>query len=367
MMIRVSYGQAIVTDLSLVCLPLDSTIRCAMHTIDSNGKGIALVCDNGRHLLGVITDGDIRRVILAGWSLDKSVETVLAAKSKAALGKPFTALYGSDSAYLISFLNDHGIRQLPLVDEEGCVQDVVTVEDLVPGYGLPLQAVIMAGGFGTRLRPLTEHMPKPMLPIGNKPLLEHIVLQLKAAGIRRVHLSTHFGRDVIEDYFGDGTDLGVELNYLREGRPLGTAGALSMLDVKEEALLVINGDILTRVDFRAMLDFHREHRAIITVGVREYQFPSPFGILETSGVDVIGIAEKPIIKHLMNAGIYLLGPEACACVPNDQEYQMTDLISLALEKNLKVVSFPIREYWRDIGRMDDYEKAIEDFKQGLVE
>src|SRR6185436_7083304 len=170
------------------------------------------------------------------------------------------------------------------------------------------RALVMAGGFGNRLWPLTEEVPKPMLPVGDKPLLEWIVEQLKHAGIRQVNVATHYKGDVIAEHFKNGEAFGVDIRYVKEDQPLGTAGALSLLEVVDEPLLLMNGDILTRVDFRALLHFHREHKADLTMCVRQYEFNIPYGVIETDGVNVKGISEKPLVRQFVNAGIYLLNP-----------------------------------------------------------
>jgi NDP-sugar pyrophosphorylase family protein len=223
-----------------------------------------------------------------------------------------------------------------------------------------MQAVVMAGGFGTRLRPLTEQVPKPMLPVGNRPLLELIIDQLRRAGIPRVNLTTHYQQEVITKHFGNGDGFGIEIHYVQEDQPLGTAGALGLLEFSDEPLLVINGDILTRVDFHAMLDFHREHRADMTVAVRQQEIHLPYGVVETNGVTIHGIVEKPVLSHFMNAGFYLLNPQVCQYIPVGQPYDMPDLILRLIGEGYKIVSFPVREYWLDIGRIEDYQQAIAD-------
>jgi len=261
-------------------------------------------------------------------------------------------------------MNETGIRHIPLVDDEGRVVSVVLLGDLVKEYELPLRAVVMAGGFGTRLRPLTEDLPKPMLPLGSRPLLELIVEQLRDAGIKQVNVATHYKGEIIADHFKDGQDFGVDIRYVKEDQPLGTAGALSLLEESDEPLLVINGDILTRVDFRSMHSFHREHEAELTVAVRQYEFSVPYGVVLTDGVAVTGISEKPVVRQFINAGIYLLSPSVMRLIPNGQPYDIPDLIELLIKENRPVVCFPIREYWLDIGKADQYAQAKADVANG---
>jgi NDP-sugar pyrophosphorylase family protein len=259
-------------------------------------------------------------------------------------------------------MNQYGLRHIPLVDGQHRVIDVALLGSLVKEYELPLRAVVMAGGYGTRLRPLTEEVPKPMLPIGGRPLLERIIEQLRQAGIHRVNLTTHYRADVITRHFGDGRDFGVEIRYVEESKPLGTAGALSLLEASEEPLLVINGDILTQMDFRMLLDFHREHHADMTVAVWPHEWQLPYGVVQLDGVTVTGISEKPRQRQFINAGIYLLNPDVCSYIPADRPYDMPSLISRLVAEGRRVVGFPVREYWMDIGKAEDYLKAQDDAK-----
>ena len=275
---------------------------------------------------------------------------------------PIWSSLDADYATLVALLHANNVRQIPLLDADDRVADLVTLEDLLPGEVVPLQAVIMAGGFGQRLRPLTENMPKPMLPVGDKPVMELIIGQLREFGIRKVNVTTHFEPEKIRDYFGDGQAFGVDLNYVPEESPLGTAGALSLMEEKHEPLLVINGDILTQVDFRSMLSFHREQRAVVTVGVRQYDLQVPYGVVESDGVAVTGLREKPVLNFFVNAGIYLLEPSVHQFIPNGERFDMTDLIKILLKEGHLVASFPIVEYWLDIGQHADYAKAQQDVK-----
>jgi dTDP-glucose pyrophosphorylase len=335
-----------------------------MECIDRSAKGIALVLDNECRLIGTVTDGDIRRAILAGMDLDLPVSDLLARRQPAFDSSAITAPVGTSNSTLLHIMTEKSLRHIPLLDDAGRVIELSFFSDLVKDYELPLRAVVMAGGFGTRLRPLTEELPKPMLPVGSRPLLELIVEQLKNAGIRQVNVATHYRGDVITDHFKDGEKFGVEIRYVREDQPLGTAGALSLLEESDEPLLVINGDILTRVDFRAMHTFHREHKAELTVAVRQYEFSVPYGVVLTEGVAVTGISEKPLVKQFINAGIYLLNSAVMRLIPNGQPYDIPDLIDLLVRQNRSVVCFPVREYWLDIGKADQYDQAKSDVANG---
>ncbi len=329
--------------------------------------GIALVVDQGRHLIGTVTDGDIRRAILAGVDLGQPVEVLLRDRKPPARSRPVVALVGTSRARLLQMMGRTGVRHIPLLNKSGQVVDVALLDELVSNEELPLTAVVMAGGFGTRLRPLTDHVPKPMLPVDGKPLLEHIIEQLRLAGIRRVNITTHYKGEVIEEHFGDGSNYGVSIKYVDEKQPLGTAGALSLLGDSDGPMLVINGDILTRVDLRAMLDFHHQHEADMTVAVRQHEVHIPYGVVEADGVNIRGVVEKPVKRFLINAGIYLLAPTVYRLVPAGRRYDMTELIQDLISRGDRVICFPVPEYWLDIGHMADYARAQEDMERGAVQ
>ena len=340
------------------------TLRQAIRHMDRGERGIVLVVDDQRRLRAAVVDGDLRRAFMAGLSLDDPMERLLAFKAQRGEGSPVSAPRESPPAHLIRLMREHYVRQIPLVDSQGRVVDLVTQRDLLPSQDqdLCLEAVIMAGGYGTRLRPLTQDTPKPLLPVGEQPLMGRIIEQLRQAGIKRVNVSTHYLADKISDHFGDGSQVGVEISYLNEKTPLGTAGALGLMPPPDQTLLVINGDILTQMDFAAMRDFHRQQKADLTVGVRKYEMKVPFGVVETKGGLVTRLQEKPVLDFFVNAGVYLVEPRAHAQIPSGGRFDMTDLIQKLLEQGAAVASFPIIEYWLDIGSPSDYERAQEDVK-----
>jgi NDP-sugar pyrophosphorylase family protein len=259
-----------------------------------------------------------------------------------------------------------GVDHLPLVDDADRVVGLLLRSDLVDDELLAISAVVMAGGFGTRLRPLTADTPKPLLPIDGRPIMARLVEELRLAGIRQVTVTTHHQSEKIQGYFGDGSAFGMDLSYVTEDEPLGTAGALSLLQQRQDPLLVVNGDILTNVNFRSMLQFHRAHAADLTVGVREWENIIPYGVVECDGVFVRALREKPVTSHLVNAGIYLLEPDVHKLIPSGRRFEMTDLIQRLLEGGRSVVSFPITEYWLDIGQQADYERAQHDVRNGRL-
>ena len=338
-----------------------------MAVIDQHAKGIALIVDEQQHFLTTITDGDIRRAILAGVDLAQPVISLKQGQQSMTHAAPITAPVGTSEVEILALMRTHGIRQIPLLDEEGRVCELSVMEDIVKEVDLPLTGVIMAGGYGKRMMPLTETLPKPMLPVNGRPLLEHMLNKLQKAGIRSVNVATHYRSDQIVEHFSDGSQFGLKLNYFDEAEPLGTAGALAKMTATTEPLLVLNGDILTDVDLRAMLHFHREHNAALTVGVRQYDIEVPFGVVETNGsAKVTAITEKPVLRHFINAGIYLVNPEMCRLVPPDRCFDMPDLIRAAINCGSAVISFPIREYWLDVGQLEQYQKAEADVAKGIV-
>jgi dTDP-glucose pyrophosphorylase len=348
-------------ELEPLLLRMDATVRTAMECIDRNHRGIALVVDEERRLLGTVTDGDIRRAMLADLALDAAVEVLLERQQELHEARPIplTARSGTHPAELVALMQRYDVLQIPLVDERGRVESLSLLRDLVELEGPPLRAVVMAGGFGTRLGELTRETPKPMLPVGDRPLLERIIEQLRDAGIEQVNLTTHYRADEIVRHFGDGGNLGVRIEYVSEEEPLGTAGALGLIE-SDAPILVMNGDILTRVDFKAMHRFHDEHGADMTVAVRPYEARVPYGLVDLDGSRITSIAEKPLARGFVNAGIYLLKPEACRLVVPGEPLDMPQLIQRLLDDDRTVVGFPLREYWLDIGRLADYEQALAD-------
>src|SRR5208337_12691 len=343
---------------SVVISPTTS-IAEAIALLDKAGTGALVLCTNGRILCGLLTDGDIRRAILQGKSMDAPCVTI-------ASRHPVVAPRSIPAGEALHLMNEHDVHHLPVVDAENRLVEFLLRKDLVPDVRLDLSAVIMAGGYGKRLLPLTESVPKPMLPVGGRPLLELTIQQLRRSGIRDVNLTTHYLPESIVKYFGDGEGFGVKLNYLKEDHPMGTAGGLKQMKRPDGTFLVINGDILTGVPFQEMLAYHRKHGAVLTVGVRKYDKQVPFGVVECEDVRITKLQEKPLLTYFINAGTYLLEPSACDYIPEGRSFDMTDLIQKLLEAGRPVVGFPIMEYWLDVGRHVDYQKAREDVLNGKI-
>lgn len=344
----------------------DAPISEAIQKIEANTAKIALVINPEKQLIGTITDGDIRRSILNNVDDTESVRTLLKNKSHPDYTKPIQATEGATKAEIASLMHKYKIASIPLVNPNNQVVDIAIFQDLVEDYKLPVRAVVMAGGLGTRLRPLTNSTPKPMLPVGEKPLLEQIIAQLKTSFINDVVITTHYLANQISDHFGDGHNHGVNIQYVQEDEPLGTAGSIGLIPELEDTLLIINGDILTNMDFSAFLQFHKQHSASLSVAVRRYTIDVPYGVIESKDSLITSIKEKPQISFFVNAGIYLVEPDAREFIPHGSDkFDMPDLVNTLLEQGKTVVNFPIHEYWLDIGKPDDYVRASQDIEQGV--
>jgi dTDP-glucose pyrophosphorylase len=353
-------------DVEKIFVELGATIEKSVEVIQEGGIGIALVVDRDRKLLGTITDGDIRRAILQKIPLTDSIEKILAQRPPN-YPKPTVAAMGTPHEEILALMETKTLRHIPLLDKKGRVVEIALLSELVEEeHHLPITAVIMAGGRGRRLLPLTQDIPKPMLLLDDSPIIERTIKQLKKSGIKDIFISTNFKSEVITQHFGDGSAFGVNIRYLQEDCPLGTAGALGLMDSLPEVTLVINGDILTQLNFRVMYEFHRSHQADITVGVRIYEVEIPFGVIETEDIFIKKLVEKPQQAYIVNAGIYLLNRTVYEWIPHGTRFDMTQLVDACVKNEQKVVSFPIQEYWCDIGQPRDYERAKNDVKNGRV-
>jgi dTDP-glucose pyrophosphorylase len=347
-------------DVNKLFIRREDSICTAMKCIDWGGQGIAILVDDDDGFIATVTDGDLRRAILAGAGLDSP--SMVAVMRGEQVRCSITAPAATTHDERMELMRQHEIRHLPILDETGRVIELATLNEHVVHNELPVQAVIMAGGFGKRLRPFTDNLPKPMLPVGGKPLMERTIESLQQAGVRRINITTHYLPEKITGYFGSGSRHGVQLKYVSEERPLGTAGAIGLVTETDEPLLVLNGDILTRIDFRAFLDFHQEREADLTVGARQYEIELPYGVIEATDGVIEQIREKPKYSFLVNAGVYLLAPRARKFIPKGRSSNMTDLIDTLISNGGTVACFPIVEYWLDIGRHEDFLKAEQDLR-----
>jgi len=333
----------------------DASLRQALQVIDASAMQIALVVNPDNRLLGTITDGDIRRALLRGDDMDITVDKIMNPN-------PVTGLIDEDFAIWQRTMLRHNLQHLPVLDMHGHLVDLARyIPPQEPTRENPI--ILMAGGLGTRLRPLTEHQPKPLLRVGAKPILETIIENFRGQGFYRIYLSINYMGEKIRDYFGDGSQWDVEIHYLEEKQRLGTAGALSLLPHKpEHPIIVMNGDLLTNVDFVRLLEFHNRQQAAATLCVREYSYQVPYGVVQIDDYRVDMLKEKPVEHHFVNAGIYTLNPDILDMIPSDSFYDMTTLLETLICGKKRVSGFPLRDYWMDIGRMDDYEQADSEYK-----
>jgi dTDP-glucose pyrophosphorylase len=344
----------------------EASIRDAITSLNQSGCGIVLVADRERRLLGTITDGDIRRALLRQLDLGQPLSEVLRAKQGQAYESPVTAPVGERPRQLQTLFRKHVVEQIPLVDAEGVLRGLVLRKDLedVTTEALPVRAVIMAGGKGSRLMPLTHSTPKPMLKVGDRPVLEHILLRIREAGIEHVYISLSHQPESITEHFGNGADYNLTIEYLHEPQPLGTAGCLQLIENATDTLLVINGDVLTDLDFRHMLQYHQKEGAVLTLATRQFDVFVPYGIVHGDSSAVTSVEEKPTFSFSINAGVYFVEPSARKMIPTGDPFSMTDLIGLLLAKSHRVVKFPLHENWIDIGYPEDYERAQREYKDG---
>lgn len=332
------------------------SIRTAMSIIDKGSKGIALVVNDNGVLLGTITDGDIRRAILKGISLENPVNNIM--------NENFIFVTPNYSRTLVEtiFKKKH-ISQIPVVDDNMKVIELLHYYEFYNNPSKENWVVIMAGGMGTRLYPLTKEMPKPMLKIGNKPILEIIIEQLKSFGYKNIIISLNYKGQIIESYFRDGSSFGVNIEYIHEKKRLGTAGALKLAKrYLTKPFIVMNGDLLTKINFQHFMEYHKENKFAITIGTKKYDIDVPYGVLDINKGIVENLREKPKLEFFINGGIYCISPGVIEYIPDDQYYDITELINRAKEKKHLVGSFPIREYWLDIGQITDYKQALQDYQ-----
>jgi len=332
----------------------------AAKALDRSPRKLVLVVDDDGRLVGTVSDGDIRRALLRLIPIDAPVTQIMNAS-------PVVLHPGEDVRPIIKEMNSRLIRHLPVVDERGRLVDLEDIGHPSRIAGRPNTVVIMAGGKGTRLAQLTKECPKPMLKVGDKPLLETIIERLKAQGFYNFCISLNYLGEIISDHFGDGSQWDVNIRYVRETEPRGTAGALALIPAPpDEPLVILNGDILTQMDFGALLAFHEEHGASATVCLREYQFQVPYATVELDGARINRLLEKPVQSFLVNAGVYCLNPDVLAVVPRDRAVDMPDLLNTLLSEGRTVGSFPIHEYWLDIGQMQDFQTAQSDYERLFI-
>jgi dTDP-glucose pyrophosphorylase/predicted transcriptional regulator len=350
-------GEYIMKNLKRITISRSSSILKAVQMIDSNSMQVALVVDGRNRLLGTITDGDVRRAVLKGILLTERAERIMNRQ-------PVVAKQGDSQSKILSLMKQRQIHQLPILDVKGRVIGVEILDQILKSSSCDHWVVLMAGGLGNRLSPLTDHCPKPLLNVGKQPILQTILENFIEHGFKRFFIAVNYKNEMVKDYFRDGSQWGVQIQYLHEKRRLGTAGALSLLpDKPKQSLFVMNGDLLTKVNFKQLLDFHYQNKAKATMCVREYDFQVPYGVVKIEKGRICGVDEKPAQRFFVNAGIYVLEPELLKWVPTNSFFDMPQLFDELMRKKKRISAFPIREYWLDIGRMDDLEKAHGEYEK----
>jgi dTDP-glucose pyrophosphorylase len=338
-------------------LNINSTIKEALQIIDNGALQIALIVDEDDKLLGTLTDGDIRRGLLKGLDLNSSIESIV-------FKAPTIAKISNTKEEILKLALSKKLHQIPIVDDSGKILGIQEIEELIKPKDKTNKVILMVGGLGTRLRPLTENTPKPMLKVGNKPILQTIVEKFAEYGYTNIVMCVNYKSHVIQDYFDDGKEFGVNIEYILEEQRMGTAGALSLLKEKPtEAFFVMNGDLLTNVNFEHLHNFHSNNSSMGTMCVREYDFQVPYGVVNIDGSKIKSIEEKPTHNFFVSAGIYMLSPEVLKYIPQNEFYDMPTLFEKLISESKNAISFPIREYWLDIGRIEEYKKANEEYDE----
>lgn len=346
-----------------IFLKSNAILKDAIHLLENANEGIVLVTDENNTLLGTITDGDIRRSLLRGLNLEVQVKEVMT-KDMIKLNENEEQLQKKAETLMIK----NEIRQIPVLDNENRVVNLITFKDIhksIP-QKLPM-VVIMAGGLGSRLLPLTKKTPKPMLKLGQEPMLEIVLNNCIRVGLKRFYFAVNHLKDQIIEYFGNGSKWGVEIQYLHEKKPLGTAGALKLLDTEEDKpILVMNGDVLTNLNIVNLINFHYKYSSLATICVREHIEKIAYGVVHLNNEKVKSIEEKPFFSCYVNAGIYLLEPNILDFIKEDTPIDMPELLTLVLEKNMNVSACPIHEYWLDVGQPETLSKARKYWESKII-
>lgn len=335
----------------------DTVLRDALIRIDQAGTQMALVVDDSRRLLGTLSDGDIRRALIKGLTLEDPVERAMHAS-------PATVRAGESRQATVSLMKRLGLHQVPIVAENGVIVGLEIMDDFFVPPVRDNWVIVMAGGLGSRLKELTLSMPKPMLKVGDRPLLETILRTYIDQGFRRFYLAVNYRADVIESHFRDGAELGVEIRYLRESKRMGTAGALSLLPQRPNLpVFVANGDLLVKLDYTEMLEEHIAAGAAATMAVREYEFQIPYGVVQEGDGVIHRIEEKPIHRSLVSAGMYVLSPEVLDLLRPDEYLDMPALFEHIITRKMRTRCYRVSGYWIDVGHVSDYEKANRDYPE----
>lgn len=344
-------------NLDNILIHSNCTIREVLEKLNIGAKGIVLVVDENKKLIGTITDGDVRRALLKGFSIDDKINGFIHRN-------PVYVNIGASKEKIKDTFIRKAVKQLPVVDNKGIVVDLISINDVLIPEGKENPVVIMAGGLGTRLKELTKEIPKPMLKVGQDPILYHIMNNFKRYGYNKFIITVNYKAKIIENYFQDGYAHGVKISYIREKERLGTAGGIKLAEeYLNKPFFVINGDIFTNLNVDNMMKYHLENKFHMTLAVRRYTNKIPYGVIEFKDNLVENIIEKPEKEYLISGGVYCLNPEVVELIPKDSYYEITDLINTCIKQGLKVGYYEIKEYWMDIGRIEDYYKVNDDLQE----
>jgi dTDP-glucose pyrophosphorylase len=341
-----------------VVLDQNDKIQSAVEVLNNEALRIVMIVDESKQLVGTVTDGDIRRGLIKHISIDAKISEIM-------FKKPTVVLEGTNQESIINKMKELDLLQIPIIDSNKQVVGMETLHHLLKKDVCDNPVFLMAGGFGKRLKPLTDSTPKPLLKVGNKPILENILEQFIATGFHKFYISTHYKAEMVREYFGDGSNWNVSIEYIHEETPLGTAGGLGLLpnNLTKLPILVMNGDLLTKVNFEQLLNFHLQEGGAATMCVREYDFQVPYGVIKADGRRIISIQEKPIQSFFVNAGIYVLNPSILDAVDGKNYLDMTQLLEDKIENDEQVNLFPIHEYWLDIGGSKQFDRAQKDLRE----
>ena len=343
-----------------VTLKISDSLEKAISVLHHGGLRVALVIDNKNMLLGTITDGDIRRALLKHQRMDSSVEGIMN-------NNPTVGLNSDSMEVVMLKMKSRDLLHIPIVDENNQLIGLETLQHLTYDKRYDNPVFLMAGGFGKRLHPLTEDIPKPLLKVGTKPILETIINRFIKSGFHNFYISTYYKAEKIHEYFGDGSSWGVSINYVEEDKPLGTAGSIGLMpkDLPGLPILMMNGDVLTKVNFEHLLDFHLKKNGIATMCIREYDIQIPFGVVDVKDQKAQKFLEKPIKKFFVNAGIYVFNQEMIGKVKSGDFIDMPDLLEQQIDEGGSVNVFPIHEYWKDVGQINEYQSVNDSFSNGF--
>lgn len=345
------------SNLEGICIYLGSNISDALKNLNQSGFQLIFLIDKDKRLIGTISDGDIRRGLLNGYLLSDEV-------IKIANLNPHKITSQENKLNIKEIMKKNRIRQIPIIDSQEKLLGIYIWDQDYGTKKMENSLLIMAGGRGTRLGDITKKIPKPMVDIGGKPILEHIITRAREQGFKKIIISIYYLGHVIKEYFGDGAQFDVEITYIEEEQPLGTAGALSLLSPNPNLdLFIVNGDLLTDINYKEMLQFHKINAGIATMAVRINEIQNPFGVVFTDGFRIIGYEEKPLFRNLVNAGIYVISPELIKNVEKNTFLNMPDLFEIARKKGFDTVAFPIHEDWIDVGHPQDLKKAIRSWRE----